>query len=884
MGSVLERLTRGLESKYRVEHELGRGGMATVYYAWDIRHDRPVALKVLHPELSANLGPERFQREVKLAARLQHPHILSVHDSGEIPATETGSVLLWFTMPYVEGETLRDRLVRERQLQVEDAVRMARESALALEYAHQHGVVHRDIKPENILVTLDGTTLVADFGIARAINAEGLDITQSGMAVGTPAYMSPEQATGERGLDARTDIFSLGCVLYEMLAGERPFTGPTPQVVLARIMTEPPRSVRLIRSAVPAALDAVIMRAMARTPADRFPTMAALAQALAPILSTPTGTPTMEAMRAAVRSHSHDRWHGLRRPLFAMLALGFLLGLGVLFAWNRPRPSGTAVMAVLPFDNQGEPADAYFADGISDEIRGRLASLPGVEVIGRTSSTAYRGSTKDDRAIAEELGGARYLLRATVRWDKSTKPNKVHVSPELVEISRSGAPRVRWQQVFDAKLTDVFQVQAEIATQVATALHVVLGDSTGTRPADHPTQNPEAYEAYLRGEQAAQGLSSMDVASLRHAVTEYEHAVALDSSFFEAWAQLAQTHGLLYASSRSPDEARAAQLAAQHALALQPNRAEGHQTLAEYFKAVLADTSRALAEDSAAVALAPGNPDLLTTLAIDEWSVGRWDDARGHYQKAARLDPRSMSATLRLGRAELWTRHYPDAEQTYERGLTLAPENLAAREFRAMVALAQGDLAGARDVVRRTPATVAPASLASFFATVYDLAWVLTDDQQNRLLAMAPGEFEADPAVRSLVFAQIYSLRGDAGRVRTSAESARAAFEAQLRSSPDDPALHTSLGLALAYLGRNADAIREGTRGVALVPANKDAGFYKHQLARILALAGQSDKAVETLDGLLRTPYVLSARWLRIDPNFAALRDNPGFQKLIARS
>jgi serine/threonine-protein kinase len=853
--------------------------MATVYYAWDIRHDRPVALKLLHPELAVTVGPERFQREIKVAARLQHPHILTVHDSGEIPGTGNSPVLLWFTMPYVEGETLRDRLVRERQLQVEDAVRMARESALALEYAHQHGVVHRDIKPENILVTRDGTTLVADFGIARAVHAEGEEITQSGMALGTPSYMSPEQASGERGLDARTDIYSLGCVLYEMLAGERPFSGPTPQVVLARIMTEPPRSVRLIRSAVPPSLDAVIARAMARTPADRFPTMAALAQALSPILSTPVETPTMQGLK--VRTGSRARWQGVRRPLFAMLALGFFLGLGVLFAWRRPHGQAATLLAVLPFENQGEPADEYFSDGISDEVRGRLASLPGVEVIGRSSSTGYKRTTKDSKAIAEELGGARYLLTATVRWDKSTRPNKVHVSPELVEIPRSGAPRIRWQHVFDAKLTDVFQVQADIANQVAGELHLVLGDSTAPRPADHPTGNPAAYDAYLRGEEASQGMSAMDLASLQRAITEYERAVALDSTFFEAWAHLAQTHGLLYMSTRSPAEAQAAQVAAQRALALQPNRAEGHQTLAEYFKAVLADTSRALAEDSAAAALAPGNSDLLTTLANDEWSVGRWDAAREHYRKAARLDPRSVTTTLRQGRAELWTRHYPEAEQAYDHGLSLAPANLAAREYRAMVDLARGDLAGARAIVRQTPDAVSPASLATYFATVYDLVWVLTPEEQDRMLAAPAAEFEGDLGARALVFTQIYHLRGDSVRARSYADSARGLIQAQLNVTPDDPALHTALGLALAYLGRGIDAIREGSRGAALVPSNKDASYHRHQLARILVLTGQLDPAVESLEELLRSPYLLSPGWLRIDPNFAPLKGNPRFQKLV---
>jgi serine/threonine-protein kinase len=255
-------LKAALAGRYDIQQELGRGGMASVYLAHDVQHDRPVALKVVLPELAAAAGNERFQREIRLAARLQHPHILSVYDSGEAAGQ------LWFTMPFVEGESLRDRLTRETQLPVEEAVRIVREAALALDYAHRHGVIHRDIKPENILLT-DGQALVADFGIARALDAEG-SLTGTGLAVGTPAYMSPEQATGEKNLDGRSDIYALGCVLYELLAGEPPFQGPTVPAIIARLLSETPRPLSTVRTAVSPALSAAVAKAMARTAADRF--------------------------------------------------------------------------------------------------------------------------------------------------------------------------------------------------------------------------------------------------------------------------------------------------------------------------------------------------------------------------------------------------------------------------------------------------------------------------------------------------------------------------------------------------------------------------------------------------------------------------------------
>jgi serine/threonine protein kinase len=281
LSDALSRLQAALADHYRIERELGRGGMAIVYLAHDLRHDRPVALKVLHPELAETIGTERFLREIKLAARLQHPHIISVHDSGQVPSEGGGGPgWLWFTMPYIDGESLRERLNREHQLPVDEAVRITREVALALDFAHRHGVIHRDIKPENILL-VDDQALVADFGIGRALGISGEagrrgsgedHLTGTGMAIGTPAYMSPEQAVAERDLDGRTDVYSLGVVLYEMLAGEVPFSGPTGQAIAAKRMTGEVPSLRRLRPAVPEQLERVVLTALAPIPADRFTT------------------------------------------------------------------------------------------------------------------------------------------------------------------------------------------------------------------------------------------------------------------------------------------------------------------------------------------------------------------------------------------------------------------------------------------------------------------------------------------------------------------------------------------------------------------------------------------------------------------------------------
>ena len=294
MTIVSSPLADALRDRYVLERELGRGGMATVYLAEDLKHDREVALKVLHPELAAILGPDRFQREIRTTARLQHPHILPVLDSGEAAGQ------LWYTMPYVRGETLRDRLRREAQLQVDSAIELTKQIALALDYAHREGVIHRDLKPENILLA-DGQALVADFGVAKAVNlADQGQLTGTGMAVGTPAYMSPEQATGG-GVDARSDIYALGCVLYEMLAGEPPYTGATAQAILAKRVLEPVPHVRTLRESVPEQLEQATTRALARVPADRFQTAAEFARALAvSVVANPVST------QAATESEARD--------------------------------------------------------------------------------------------------------------------------------------------------------------------------------------------------------------------------------------------------------------------------------------------------------------------------------------------------------------------------------------------------------------------------------------------------------------------------------------------------------------------------------------------------------------------------------------------------
>jgi eukaryotic-like serine/threonine-protein kinase len=860
-----DRLQAALAGRYRLERELGRGGMATVFLAQDLHHARFVALKVLRAELLASVGADRFLHEIQVTARLDHPHIIPVLDSG------TAAELLWYTMPYVEGETLKDRLRRERQLPLEDALEITNEVADALSYAHSHGIVHRDVKPENILLS-HGHARVADFGVARALELAASDrLTETGLAVGTPTYMSPEQASAERAVDARSDQYSLACVLYEMLAGEPPYTGPTPQAVIAKRLIEPIPHLGTVR-ALPAQVEAAVTHALAKAPADRFPSISEFVRALELPVRAGAG-PAASAVK--------------RRRLLAIgvLVLLGILGLALALASRRgrllaPKETGVVGLAVLPFENLGDSADAYFADGVTDAVRGKLAGLPGLRVTARSSSSQYRNATKTARQIGQELG-VDYLLTATVRWEKGrAAPSRVQVTPELVHVASAST---RWQQSFEAGLTDVFGVQAEIAGRVARALNVALGDSAQRQLARAPTENLAAYDAYLRGEAESQEMSVVEPVSLRRAVAAYEQAVALDSTFVEAWAQLARARSILYyLSLPTPEAAEAVRQAAERARALAPGRPEGHRAMSAYYANVLGDVGRAFAEDSSALALTSVNADLLVAVARKEMALSRWPVALAHLEQASRLDPRSVLVATRLGFALFWMRRYPEARRAYDRALALAPASLPNLYQQALISVAQGDTAGARRVfavaAQETDTTTAIVQFA------FGLNWLLSDSEQSRLFRLTPAEFDDDRATWALVMAEAWWLRGKRAKARAYADSGRTVLLEQLRNAPDDPIVLEDLGIVSAYLGRKAEAIRDSERGVALLAQGQDAialTNQQYQLARTYLLVGESDRALDLLESLLERPGFLSHERLRIDPDFGSLRGNPRFDRLV---
>jgi len=887
LADLREQLEPGLRASYAIERELGRGGMATVFLAQDLKHKRPVALKVLLPELAASLGAERFHREIEIAARLQHPHILTVLDSGEAAGQ------LWFTMPYVEGQSLRDRLRRDLQLPVEDALRITREAAAALDYAHEHGVVHRDIKPENILLTRRGEVLVADFGIARALGAAE-SLTQTGLAIGTPAYMSPEQASGGT-VDGRSDVYSLGCVLYEMLAGEAPYTGPTPQAIVAKRFVDPTPSVRRVRPSVPEAADLALQRALALVPADRFSTAYEFAQALQQVVTTATAVPTVATpvpgsptFATPPPSVAAPAPGGRRRmPVAAItLGLGFALGLGVLFAWRHAHPGasetgGGKVLAVLPFENLGDSAEAYFADGVTDEVRSKLSQLPGMQVIARGSSNLYRHTDKAPQQIARELG-ADYLLTATVRWDKQAGgASRVRVIPELVDAGPGHAPRTRWGQQFDASLTDVFKVQAQIAGDVAQALDVALGDSARKQMADRPTQNLEAYDAFLRGEQLIITEGKTDIVSARLAAAAYREAVQRDPGFALAWARLARAEALRYNIGDQADSVlQGARGAADRALALAPNRAESHYAIG-FIKGNIDGDSHAAADAlERAWKLAPHDTDVLSLLGSFLSVLGRSDEGVARYAEAAKLDPRSVLVARRYAAVLVNQRRFAEADSVATAGLRIAPDNLDLVGHVLSSRLARGDVAGARVALREALRHIEP---SQFIAAQYGWVW-LDDSLQALALRLPLAAYAEDPATAWLALAQVQWNAGRYDAARASSDSARKPLAAHVARHPEEFNARYALALAEASAGRRADALAEAERVRAMYrPERGSPGWaaYANLLLLIDLASGNTAGAVAWADSLLHLPGATTPAWLKVDPLYAPLRGDPRFQRLV---
>jgi serine/threonine-protein kinase len=651
VSAVLPSLAKALQFRYTLEREVGRGGMATVYLARDLRHDRPVAIKVLRPEIAAELGVQRFLREIKVAAQLQHPHILPLYDSGVVAqewATPEVPACPYYVMPYVEGESLRERLAKDGTLPLPDALGLAREIAEALDYAHRHNIVHRDIKPENVLLE-DGHAVVTDFGIARAIIAAGEGtVTAVGVTVGTPAYMSPEQGLGVAELDGRSDIYSLASVLFELLAGEPPFTGPTTLAIMARRVSDPVPRVRTLRTDVPQAVDDAIYRALAEAPDDRFPSAAAFADALAEASASITSGPHGPVARPAVTA------------------------------------SDDLPIAVLPFANLSADKDTeYFSDGMTEEIINALSQVPGLRVVARTSAFAFKGKDVDVREIARRLN-----VRALVEGSVRKAGDRIRITAQLVNAADGYH---LWSNTYDRTLADVFAMQDELARSIAGTLQRRVGHKGSGSLVGRPTDSIAAYTVYLRGQFA---WNQRSAEGYRTAIAEFQRAVELDPTFALPHAGMAYCHAMLGLDEIGvvpPLEAMPkAQAAAERALELDPLLPQAHGARAVV--AFLYDWDWALAESEfmRAASLGPDTTNPNNWHAMYLSLMGRDQEAMEVITRAQALDPLSLINQLTMGRCHYLARRYDTAIPLYLSCLDLEPRFQMAYSALARAYIAKG--------------------------------------------------------------------------------------------------------------------------------------------------------------------------------------------------
>ena len=631
-----------LRDRYRFEREIGAGGMATVYLATDLKHDRPVAIKVLRGTETA-VDAERFQREIRVLARLRHPFILPLHDSGAVDGS------LFFVMPFVDGESLRTRLTREGRLPVSDALELTRQVADALHAAHDEGVIHRDVKPENILIARSGHALLADFGIARGTPgaARPETMTQLGMAIGTVAYMSPEQAMGEREIDARSDVYALGCVLFEMLSGSPPFTGATAMSVIAKHLSSPLPDLRALRPEVPPAIAQVLSRALAKEPGDRPASARDLAQALV----------TSAEQRAATPTHTTTV--------------------------GRSAAAARLSIAVLPITNIGGSADdEYFGEGLAEELTSALSRLEGLRVVSRTSAISFKGQALPLGTIAERLG-VEFVVEGSVR----RAGQRLRLTAKLI---RASEDTPLWSETFDRTLDDVFAVQDEVTARIVDTISqsLQLGGLRGQVPVA-TTRNLEAYDLYLLGRHHWYERSE---AGMRRARELFQQAIDRDASYAPAWSGLSDASAIL-ASWQFANPAEmypTATNAARRALELDDSLAEAHASLGFVKMNWEWDWDGVLRELRRAIKLNPNHETAHRWLSAFLAGIGRREEALPIAERAVVLDPLSVLPRMNLGILHYLSDDHVAAEAEFRRVVEMQPTFLRGYTFLGSVLSLQG--------------------------------------------------------------------------------------------------------------------------------------------------------------------------------------------------
>jgi serine/threonine protein kinase/tetratricopeptide (TPR) repeat protein len=878
-------MTGDTASHYHIGDRVGAGGMGVVYKAEDTRLKRTVALKFLHPELTRNEEAKlRFIQEAQAAAALNHPHICTIYEIDEHDSRS------FIAMEFIEGENLKER-IQKGPLPVEDILSITIQIGEGLHEAHQKGIVHRDIKPGNIMLTQKGQAKILDFGLAL-LGAQAPN-TRIDTTLGTAAYMSPEQAGGKE-VDRRSDIWSLGVMLYEMITGTRPFTGEYEQAVMYSILHDEPAPITALRSHVPMDLERIVDKALAKNTAERYQHIEDM---LLDLRALGSATPSREMTRkTALKS-------GREKAAVIVAAVIFLVFLGVaillrIFSWttSRQKPVADArkMVVVLPFENLGSPEDEYFANGTTDAITARLACISGLGVISRQSAMQYKKTLKSVRQIGNELGVG-YLLEGTVQREKPGDPaSRVRVIPQLIRVADDTHV---WAATYDESMTEVFRVQSDIAERVAVQLDIALLEPERRAIEKRPTENLAAYENFLWGIDC---MNNTVVSDVEKSIGLFEKAVSLDPQFAEAWALLAAAHRNLYWAFDRPGELALLIEAAQRAQQLAPDSPETQIALG-YVAYSQREFDRALEQFEKADRQQPSG-ETAQAIGFTLRRMGRWQEALDYGGKARRLLPRSafIYSDLLAGTRQ-GLRQYDQARQDADHAIRLSPEVADAHVTKAQVLLAQGDMNAAKAAMLEMLRSIEIAEAAEYALPQGLTVWVAST--YLRLLpetfAMAFNAFEAGPISRyrsmqpamiascHLGRAFIHESAGDRSSARARYDSARICFERVVRSNPQSayiPVYHSDLGLAYAGLDRCEEAIRKGEEAVQMIPISTDAvvgAALIGNLAEIYVKCGKYEAAIDQLGIWLSVPSGISAALLRLDPIWDPLRSDPRFRRLV---
>jgi TolB-like protein/tetratricopeptide (TPR) repeat protein/predicted Ser/Thr protein kinase len=853
-------------SHYEILDKLGEGGMGEVFLARDTRLGRNVALKFVPDDIQGDKkARERLLREATAASKLSHANIVSLYDIGEADGRD------FIVMEYVDGCSLGDMIASD-DLTLTQAVDLASQICRALAAAHSNDVIHRDIKPDNILVTTDGVVKVLDFGLAKIEGASQL--TEDGSTVGTVAYMSPEQLRGEE-VDQRSDLFSLGVLLYEMVTGRKPFQGEHRAAISYSILNEDAEPLARFKAGVPDELQRIVAKLLRKDKETRY-------QIAGGVLADIEASKKMKASRGETRM---TRW---RKRIISSLIGAFVIAVAVVGYLATRSGEQTAVkgeedvvkIAVLPFDNLGPAEDEYFADGITEEITARLASIHGLGVIARTSILQYEDTKKPIQQIADELD-VDYILEGTVRWQHSDDgTSRVRVTPQLIRVTDATHT---WAHVYDEPMIEVFEVQTDIAMSVTEELDITLLDPDRQSVEAIPTESVEAYDFYLRG--IDYKFKGQNTEHLRIAEDMFKKAIELDPGFSQAYAMLSAVHSNLYwlGVDRTQDRLAMSEEAVRKAAELDPNAFTTRMSLGYHYYHGELDYDRALEQFEKAKESQPGSMDAYAAIGYVKRRQGEWDESLRHMLQALELDPRSPELVYEIGETMGDLGRYEEAERYLDQAINLAPDLALPFFVKFWVYIAMGDLESARAVVETAPHDPSYQALAEFWLLFLERRFDRTlDELRSAQFPAFSVHFYYTPIAELMAFT--YLAMGEPDSARAWFDSSRVQLEALVASEPNDPRYYSALGVAYAGLGRKDDAIREGKRGADMMPVSKESKQgppRREDLARIYMLIGEYEAAIDELEYLLSIPASMKVPMLRINPMWDRLRDHPRFQKLL---